>query len=399
MKTKIDLAKIKDIMERGVQEIIDKEHFYKALTSGRKLRVKFGIDPTSPDLHLGHSIALQKLRQMQELGHQVIFLIGDFTAQIGDPSGKSSTRRALTAKEVQKNMKEYAKQAQKILDLKKVQIRYNSEWYSKKGINFIIDLLSKFTFARLIERDDFQKRLKADQDIAMHELIYPLLQGYDSVALKADLEIGGSDQKFNFLCARKVQKRYNMPQQDIMTLSLLLGTDGVHKMSKSLGNYIKITEEPAKMFGQIMSIPDELMWHYFSLLTDLPLDDIEEMKENVQKNILPAKQAKVKLALEIVTKYHNSKQAQKAKDEFERVFKRKELPAEIPVWKANKKEYNILELLQSCGLCASRSEAKRMVLSKAVEIDNNEKNDWKENIVIRSGMIIRVGKRKFIKII
>ncbi|MEK7519205.1 MAG: tyrosine--tRNA ligase, partial [Patescibacteria group bacterium] len=278
--------KIEEVLTKGVEEVILKDRLEKRLKSKEKLRVKFGIDPTAPDLHLGHSVVLRKLKQFQDIGHKIIFLIGDFTATIGDPSDRSSTRSVLTKSQVKINMKDYIKQAGKILDIKKIEIRHNNEWYSKKGSDFFMDLTSRFTYARLIERDDFRKRIEKNTDISIQELIYPLLQGYDSVALRADLEIGGTDQKFNLLMGRKVQKKYNVPQQDIMTIPLLLGTDGVNKMSKSLGNYISLQEISSKMYGKIMSIPDTVIWHYLQLLTDFPIKEIERMKKEVGQNVL-----------------------------------------------------------------------------------------------------------------
>ena len=398
VKINTNAKKIKDILTRGVEEIINKAHLEKRLKSGEKLRVKFGIDPTSPNLHLGHLIPLKKLRQFQELGHQIIFLIGDFTAMIGDPSARLDKRRPLTEKEIQENMRDYIDQAGKVLNTKKVEVRYNSGWYGRKKADFLMDLSSRFTYARLIERDEFKKRIAKDIDVTMLELLYPLLQGYDSVELKSDLEIGGTDQKFNLLFARKVQKKYNVPQQDIMTLPLLIGTDGERKMGKSYGNYIKITEEPLRMFGQIMSIPDILIWHYFKLLANLPLKEIELIKDKVYKTLLTPKEAKLRLAKEIVSSLHNAKFAQKAEREFEMVFKEKKLPSKIPGVKIKEKKLNILDLLTKTKLVSSKSEAKRLILQKGVKIDDRVQEDWKKVIGIQKGMVLQVGKRKFARI-
>ena len=398
VKINTNAKKIKDILTRGVEEIINKAHLEKRLKSGEKLRVKFGIDPTSPNLHLGHLIPLKKLRQFQELGHQIIFLIGDFTAMIGDPSARLDKRRPLTEKEIQENMRDYIDQAGKVLNIKKVEVRYNSGWYGRKKADFLMDLSSRFTYARLIERDEFKKRIAKDIDVTMLELLYPLLQGYDSVELKSDLEIGGTDQKFNLLFARKVQKKYNVPQQDIMTLPLLIGTDGERKMGKSYGNYIKITEEPLRMFGQIMSIPDILIWHYFKLLANLPLKEIELIKDKVYKTLLTPKEAKLRLAKEIVSSLHNAKFAQKAEREFEMVFKEKKLPSKIPGVKIKEKKLNILDLLTKTKLVSSKSEAKRLILQKGVKIDDRVQEDWKKVIGIQKGMVLQVGKRKFARI-
>jgi len=382
-----------------VEEVINKSHLEKRLKSGERLRVKFGIDPTSPDLHLGHLIPLKKLRQFQDLGHQVIFLIGDFTAMIGDPSARLDKRRPLTEREIKENMRDYINQAGKVLNLKKVEVRYNSEWYGRKKAAFLLDLSSRFTYARLIERDEFKKRIEKDIDVTMLELLYPLLQGYDSVELKSDLEVGGTDQKFNLLFARKVQKKYNLPQQDIMTLPLLIGTDGERKMSKSYGNYIKIVERPAAMFGQLMSIPDTLIWPYFKLLTNLSLEEIELRKAQVHKNLLTPREAKSKLAREIVTLLHNAKSAQKAEKEFNRIFREKKLPTKIPEIKIKENALNILDLLVKTNLAPSKSAAKRLVLQKGVKINRVLKENWQEIIEIKKGTVIQVGKRKFVKTI
>lgn len=390
--------KIEEVLTKGVEEVILKDRLEKRLKSKEKLRVKFGIDPTAPDLHLGHSVVLRKLKQFQDIGHKIIFLIGDFTATIGDPSDRSSTRSVLTKSQVKINMKDYIKQAGKILDIKKIEIRHNNEWYSKKGSDFFMDLTSRFTYARLIERDDFRKRIEKNTDISIQELIYPLLQGYDSVALRADLEIGGTDQKFNLLMGRKVQKKYNVPQQDIMTIPLLLGTDGVNKMSKSLGNYISLQEISSKMYGKIMSIPDTVIWHYLQLLTDFPIKEIERMKKEVGQNVLHPLEAKVILAKEIVSVYHGRKAAQEAEKEFKKVFKEKKLPTKISGIKIKEKNLNVLDLLVRARLASSKSEAKRLILQKGVKIDNEIYQDWKKNIEIKKEMIIRVGKRKFAKI-
>ena len=399
---KIDKQKIEELLNRGVDEIIDKNHLEKELNSGRQLRIKFGIDPTSPDLHLGHSIPLRKLRQFQDLGHKVILLIGDFTATIGDPSGRSTQRPQLTEKQVKQNMKDYIRQAGKILDIKKTEIRYNNDWYKKKGAAFLMELSSKFTLARVAERDDFKQRIKDDVDISMLELTYPLLQGYDSVELKSDVEIGGRDQKFNLLMGRKVQKRYDMAEQDIIMLPLLEGLDGTKKMSKSLGNYIGLSEEPKQMYGKIMSVPDELMWKYFNLLTDLTLEEIEELKEKKQKSLISPIDIKAKLAKEIVKMYHGEKAAVDAEEEFNKVFRNKELPSDMPVFETSKISYFILDLLCDTKLAPSKNEAKRLVEGGGVEVQMGEKKeritDWKKEVGLQEGMIIKVGSRKFIKI-
>ena len=398
MKINTDPKKIEKVLTRGVAEVISRKHLEKRLRAGEKLRVKFGIDPTAPILHLGHSVPLRKLRELQELGHQIIFLIGNFTAMIGDPSARLALRKPLTEKEIKKNMRNYSQQAAKILNMKKVEVRYNSEWYKKKGATFLMDLTSRFTYARLIERDEFKKRIERGVDVSMLELIYPLLQGYDSVELRADLEIGGTDQKFNLLMGRKVQKKYNQPQQDILTVPLLEGTDGVRKMSKSYNNYIALNEAPLKMYGKIMSIPDTIIWHYFTLLTNLSLEDIEKMKKEVSQIILNPRDAKARLAKEIVAIYHGKKAVLRAEQEFNKIFKKKKLPSRIPEFKIKEKTLNVLYLLVKTNLASSKSEAKRLVLQNGIKINGKTQKDWKETVQIKKGLILQAGKRKFIKI-
>lgn len=398
MKIKDD-NKIEELLVRGVDEIINEEHLKKRLRSGEKLRVKFGIDPTGSDLHLGHSVPLRKLKQFQDLGHKVIFLIGDYTATIGDPSGRSETRKVITEKQVKNNMKDYIDQASKILNIRKIEVRYNSEWYEKKGALFLFELTSRFTMARVMERDDFKKRIKEDVDISVLEILYPLIQGYDSVELKADVEIGGRDQKFNLLMGRKVQKRYGQPEQDIITVPLLEGTDGVRKMSKSYDNYIGLAENPLKMYGKIMSIPDGVMWKYFRLLTNIPFGEIEDMQNKVfPLAMLSPKDAKMRLAKEIVVMYHGKEKAEEAEKEFNKIFKEKKLPSDIPKIKIKESKLNILDLLVQAKLTSSKSEARRLVEQNAVEIDSKIQNNWRTIITIKSGLIIQVGKRRFAKI-
>jgi len=390
--------KIEEILDRGVEEVISKKHLEKSLRSGKKLRIKFGIDPTAANLHLGHSVPLRKLKQLQELGHRVIFLIGDFTATIGDPSARTSARKPLARKEIKRNMADYIKQAAKILNMKKVEVRYNSEWYDKKKADFLMNMTSRFTYARLIERDDFKKRIAKGMDISILELIYPLLQGYDSVELKADLEIGGTDQKFNLLMGRKVQKKYKQPQQDIMTVPLLMGTDGTMKMSKSYNNYIGLTEDCLKMYGKIMSIPDALIWHYYQLITDVLQAEVEEMKKRVSLAAPNPRDAKARLAREVVAIYYNKKAALKAEEEFNQIFKDKKLPSNIPTMVLKQNELNILDLLVKTKLAPSRSGAKRLVEQGGVKINAEIRKDWQETVRVKKGDTIQVGKRNFLKI-
>lgn len=389
-------AKIEEILTCGVDEVIKIEHLKKKLLEGKKLRVKFGIDPTSPDLHLGHAVALRKLRQFQDLGHQVIFLIGDYTAKIGDPSGRSETRKVLTDEEVSENLKDYEKQAAKILDMGNVEVRYNSEWYKNKGAAFLFELTSKITVARAIERDDFKKRMKEDSDVSVLEVLYPLMQGYDSVELEADVEIGGTDQKFNLLMGRKIQKRYGKKEQDIITVPLLEGTDGVYKMSKSLGNYIGITEEPNEMLSKIMSIPDSLIIKYYRLLTDVSEEKIKKMQADMQAGRLNPRDAKLQLAKEIVKIYHGGEKALAAEKYFITAFSKREIPENIPEVKVEKSEIKLTELLVLAGAAKSLSDARRKIEQGGVEIDSRRVDNWKEIVYSASdSSTLKTGRHFF----
>lgn len=391
--------KIKELLERGVDEIIKKEHLHQRLLAGQKLRVKFGIDPTAPDLHLGHLVVLKKLKQFQDLGHQVIFLIGDYTGMIGDPSGRSAVRKMLNRDILKKNERDYVKQAGQILDLKKVEIRHNSEWYDQKGPGFIMELTSKFTFARMIERDDFKKRIKEDVDVSMVELLYPLIQGYDSVELKADVELGGTDQKFNLLMGRKVQKRYKQKEQDIITVPLLEGLDGVRKMSKSYGNYVAFNDLPSEMFGKIMSLPDNLLWKYFNLLTDVQDNKISKMKEEVRLNKVNPRDLKIDLAKKIIKIFYSDKEASHAQEEFIKVFQKKENPEDIKEFRIKESKKKLIDILSESKLVSSKGEARRLIEQGAVKIDGKVIKGWDKEIEIENKMVIQVGKRKFLRIV
>jgi len=380
---------IEEILRRGVDEIIVRESLEKKLKSGRQLRVKFGIDPTGSDLHIGHAVPLRKLKQFQDLGHQIILLIGDYTAMIGDPSGRDKTRPILGEKDVKKNMKTYLSQAAKIINIKKAEIRHNSEWYKKDFTALLMDLTSRITVARVLERDDFQKRIKVGSDIQMQEIMYPLLQGYDSVMLKADVELGGTDQKFNLLMGRKVQKKYNQPEQDILTTVLLEGTDGEKKMSKSYGNYIALLDTPEDMFGKVMSIPDTLIKKYFEFATDVQNTEVEKIIADPMK-------AKKRLAREIVTLYHSAKAAKEAEENFIKVFSRKEAPDEVKSYKVKSRKF--LEILEETDLVSSKSEARRVIEQGGVKIDNEVIKDI--NFNLSSGEhLIQKGKRFFVRVI
>lgn len=382
--------KINQVLNRGVDEIIEKQHFIKRIRAGEKLRIKFGIDPTSPYLHLGHSIPLLKLKEFQELGHHIIFLIGDFTARIGDPSGRTSSRAPLSQKDVRENMKKYKQQAAKILNMNKVEVRYNSEWWDKIRLGEFMKLAAKVTYSQVSQRADFKKRLAEDEDFTVEEFMYPILQGYDSVVLEADLEIGGIDQKFNMLMGRRIQKKYQQKPQDVMTLKLLVGVDGERKMSKTFGNFIGIAESPQTQYGKIMSIPDKLVDDYFELCTRGSLKEIKKLSRRNKK---------AELARKIVSIYSGGKTAEEAEKEFSRVFKEKKLPSKIPTIRVKEKELNILDLLVIVKMSSSRAEAKRLVEQAGVKINGKIEKDWKKVVEIESGEIIQAGKRRFIKIV
>lgn len=396
MVKKMDIEN--ELLTRGVEEVIVREHLEEALKSGRKLRVKFGIDPTAPDLHLGHTVPLRKLRAFQDLGHTAVLIIGDFTAMVGDPSGRSEARRLLTELDVRANMKTYLAQIGKVVDADAAEIRRNSEWYTKKGVGFLYDLFSKVTVQRATERDDFQKRIAEHQDVSVLEVIYPLLQGYDSVAVEADVEIGGSDQKFNLLMGRRIQGRYNQKEQDVLTTWLVEGTDGVRKMSKSLGNYIGLEEAPGEMFGKIMSIPDGLIIKYFTALTNVSMDEIEAMRQEMRSAKANPRDLKLRLGEAIVSMYHSSAAARRAREGFIRTFSKGELPEEMPVVSVAHGAWEPAALLVAAGLAPSKSEARRLAAQKAVEIDGQLVSPGAKEVMVGKGMVIRVGKRRFVKL-
>lgn len=397
MPINTDPKKIKEILSRGVEEVIVKEHLEKRLRSGEKLRIKHGIDPTGPKIHLGRASALWKLRDFQDLGHQIVLIIGDFTAQIGDASDKTSMRRPLAEKEVKENMRDYKKQIAKILNIDKTEMRYNSAWLDKLSWKEKLSLSMNFTAQRMIQRRNFKERWDKGKPIGLHELDYPLLQGYDSVAVRADVEVGGFDQLFNLTTARDVQKLFKQPPQDIMTVKMLYGLDD-RKMSTTWGNVINITETPEEMFGKIMSMKDGLIVDYFESTTRIPLEEVSEVKKALKNKTLNPRNAKALLAREIVQMYWGKNKAQAAEKEFNKVFKEKKPPSKMPTLKPEKKTMNILELLLQAELVRSRSEAKRIIRQKGVKIDGKIKNNCQENISLKEGMIMQVGKRKFIKI-
>ena len=386
--------------EKGVAEIIDKKSLEEKLKSTKKLRIKLGVDPTRPDIHLGHAVALRILKKLQDAGHTIIFLIGDYTTKIGDPSGRNTTRPVLDDAEIKKNAKTYFDQVGLILDLKKTEIRYNSEWFSKMNFNDILQIAGKFTVAQIIERDDFEKRLKNGIDVGLHEMLYPLMQAYDSVILKADVEFGGTDQRFNILAGRDLQKKMGQAPQDIVMMDILIGLDGKEKMSKSLDNYIGISEDPKTMFGKTMSIPDSLIESYFTLCTD---ESSTEIKKHIDSMNPPAgggknpRDVKAELAEKIVELYHGKKKAKEAKDEFFKVFSKKELPSDIPSIKLSG-NFELPLFLIELGATTSNSEARRLIDQGAVKIDGTKVTDPKSQIATHKDMIIQVGKQKYYKI-
>ena len=397
MKSKKEIL---EILQRGVEEIIPEREFKTLIESRKKLIIKAGFDPTSSDLHLGHTVLINKLRQFQDLGHKIIFLIGDFTGQIGDPSGVNETRPLVSKSDLKKNAKTYSEQVFKILDPKKTKIEYNSSWFDKMKPSEIIKLAASMTVARMLERDDFSKRFKSNRPISIHEFLYPLVQGFDSYALKADIELGGTDQKFNLLVGRDIQRLNKMKEQVVMTMPILEGLDGVKKMSKSLNNYIGLKEKPEMMFGKIMSISDELMWKYFDLLSFKSNKDINSYKDEVKKGANPMK-FKIILGEEIVERFHNKKAAQITREEFKNRFSKKKAPSKIKkvTIKVNSKEILLIDLLadprlKKNVLCSSKSEAKRMIKQSAVKIDNERINDEHFSIKNGSKHTYQVGKHK-----
>ncbi|SUZ88997.1 uncharacterized protein METZ01_LOCUS41851 [marine metagenome] len=387
------------LLLRGVEEIVPKKEFHKKLEEKRSLRVKLGFDPTAPDLHLGHTVILNKLKLFQDLGHQVIFLIGDFTGLVGDPSGVNETRPVLTEKEIKENAKTYERQVFKILDKKKTEIRFNSEWMNKFSPEDFIRLSSVQTVARMLERDDFSKRYSAQKPISIHEFLYPLLQGYDSVALDADIELGGTDQKFNLLLGREVQKFYGKEPQVAFTLPLLEGLDGVKKMSKSLDNYIAIEDDPDEMFGKIMSISDDLMWRYFELLSFRDEEEITELKKSQKEGSNP-RDIKFLLAEEIVNRFHGEGSGNSAKEEFQSRFQKGNNPSDIKeiTIKLEEKSITLAKVLKEAEMVPSTSEALRLIKQGAVRIEGKKILDSKHEINLNSSLLYQVGKRKFSKI-
>ena len=388
-----------NLIKRGIDELISEEELLAKLKSKKQLVVKAGFDPTAPDLHLGHTVLINKLRHFQQLGHQIIFLIGDFTGMIGDPSGKNKTRPALDEKEIKENAKSYEKQVFKILDPKLTHVRFNSEWSNKLGAEGIIKLASQYSLARMLERDDFSKRYKSNQTIALHEFLYPLIQANDSIALKADIELGGTDQKFNLLVGRELQRAFGQEPQVVITVPILEGLDGKNKMSKSLDNYVGIDEAPNEMFGKIMSISDELMWRWFDLLSFKTTDEIKELKAD-QTNGRNPRDIKIELAKELISRFHDEESADLAETNFINQFQKKNIPDDLEEVSLVLLEGSIplANLLKDCEMTSSTSEAIRMIKQGAVRIDEKKITDTKYKISSGTSAVYQVGKRKFKKI-
>lgn len=386
-----------EFFKRGVVEIIEKKSLERKLKSGKKLKVKMGFDPTRPDIHIGHAVGLWKLRELQDAGHLIIFLIGDYTTKIGDPSGRNATRPILSDAEITENARTYFEQVGKILDVYKAQVWYNSKWFSEMRFHDILDLAGKFTVAQIIERDDFEKRLKSGQDVGLQEILYPVMQAYDSVMIEADVEFGGNDQKFNMLAGRNLQRKMRQEPQDIFMVKLLVGTDGKEKMSKSLDNYIGITESANSMFGKIMSIPDSLIIEYFELATRLPMKEVKKYEKELKEGKNP-RDIKLILAFEIAKLYHNEKEAKAARDEFINVYSKGELPTDIPEVKIAYGNYELPLLLINLQAVSSKSEARRVIEQGGLKIDGTKITDPNSKVSVAKGMLVSVGKKKIYRV-
>ena len=383
---------------RGTEQVFHKEDLAERLKGNRPLRVKVGFDPTAPDLHLGHTVLMHKMRQFQELGHQVIFLIGDFTGRIGDPSGRNATRPILTAQELKDNQKTYLEQAFKILDRKKTEVRFNSEWMDRMTPDDLVHLASEYTVARMLERDDFSKRHGENQPISIHEFLYPLIQGYDSVMLEADVELGGTDQTFNLLVGRELQKRRGQPPQIVMTLPLLEGTDGVKKMSKSYDNAIGIQENPEQMFGKLMSLSDPMMWRYFDVLSLRPEQELEGLQQQTEEGGNP-RDAKLELAWELVARFHGEKAAEQAQEDFTARFRDHQLPEDMEeIVLTVERVLPLPNVLQQAGLCESTSDARRMIEAGAVRMDGEKVGDPKFKLPFDNSVVLQVGRRRVARV-
>jgi tyrosyl-tRNA synthetase len=399
-----DFKKQLELISRGAVDLLPEDEFAqrlkKSIKDNKPLRVKQGFDPTAPDIHLGHTVGIRKLKQFQDLGHKIVLIIGNYTALVGDPSGRSATRPQLKYDEVMKNAETYQAQFFKILDKSKTEVHYNGEWFEKMSFSEVMKLASKFTVARILERDDFENRFKAGSPISIHEFMYPLMQAYDSVMIKADVEIGATEQKFNLLTGREIQQDYGVPPQLVLTIPILVGLDGHNRMSKSLGNYVGIDESPKEMFGKIMSIPDSLVYSYFELVTDVPASRLEKVKAQLSDDKINPMTIKKELGEIIVNMYHSGDKASAAREEFERVFSKGELPEEIPDYDC--KSYNgnvwIIKLLTDTKMASSNGEARRLIKGGGVSLDGNKVTDENLELTIKDGMLLKVGKRRFLRL-
>ena len=392
-----------EVILRGTAEVISEEELEgkieRSLRTGKPLTVKQGFDPTAPDIHIGHTVSLRKLRQFQDLGHKVVFLIGDFTGMIGDPSGRSEMRKRLSRQEVLQNARTYQEQVFKILDPERTVVAFNSEWCEPMKFEDVLVLASRYTVARMLERDDFSQRYKQGKPITIMEFLYPLIQAYDSVALKADVEVGGTDQKFNLLVGRDVQREYGQEPQVALMMPLLVGTDGKEKMSKSLGNYIGINEPPEEIYGKTMSIPDFLIYPYFELATDVDSSELAEIKRSLEDPEVNPMDLKRKLARRLVAMYHGEEAARRAEEAFDRVFRRREVPDEVPEYVLNQDRVWIVRLLTSSGLASSNSEARRLIAQGGVYIDGQRVTDPNLEVEFKGGEVVKVGKRRFLRVV
>lgn len=385
------------ILDRGTVDVIVKTDLEKKLRSGKKLKVKLGIDPSGRDLHIGHMVVVRKLQEFQALGHRIFLLFGNFTGQIGDPSGKIETRCSKTQKELEKNAEKYLDQVKKVLDISKVEVVWNADWLSKLNFSDVIRLASNFTVSQMMERDMFQERVKKDLPISMHEFFYPLMQGYDSVALEADVEIGGTDQTFNLLAGRSLQKAYGKTPQDIVTVPILEGLDGKMKMGKSENNYIGVAESPREMYGKTMSIPDNLILKYFELATNMPTNEIEKMSEALKEGENP-RNLKMRLGRELVSIYHSEDEARSSENEFIQMFRNKERPQDMPEKGFKKGDYSLLDLMVGNELATSKGDARRLIEGGGVKVNDSKIEQWDAKIQLDGEIVIQVGKRKFLKI-
>ncbi len=389
-------------LKRGTVEIFNEkeltDRLVEAAKEKRQLRIKLGMDPTAPDIHLGHTVVMRKMRQFQDMGHKAVLIIGDYTARIGDPTGVNTTRPMLSPEQIEKNAQTYIAQAGKVLDTSndKLEVRYNGEWFDKMSLMELIQLAAKKTIAQMLQRDSFKQRLQNDIDVYTHEFLYPLMQGYDSVVVKSDVELGGTDQTFNNLVGRDVQRAYGQKAQIVITMPILVGLDGVQKMSKSKGNYIGVTDSPKEMFGKVMSISDEMMENYYTLLTDIPMERIKELVDSGKTH---PKEAKVFLGKTIIKQFHDEAAAQTAADEFEKVFAQKQLPQDMPEVKISNEAITAAKLLTACNLVSSGGEAKRLIAGGGMSIDSEKISDPNKSIIPVNGMIVRAGKLKFAKLL